>query len=427
MLTFEQAARLSNDPVFGAIFKSTFAVDKLFNLLPWARVNGKGHTYVREGAQVAADFITSGGAITPSEQVTNRVTANLRTIAASAQLPRDVVLNLSDNWDQAEVQVQSLARGLARELKRAIVAGTYPTVTETSYKGTALHAGITAYAGGPYLKAGLASLYLTYVGLESVTLKFRAPGDVAYGTAVACTTDTTVTLTSADGVQSIVVTTDISELDDDVADDFSVLTVSSSTHEFDGLASVVTNTVTGATAAGDAISFALLRYLVDAVDPDAGQRVMIMPPRTIRALKTLGDALGGNTIEMIALENYGIMGGTLAFEGVPILRNDYLPITEVKGGSGSTTGSVYCLSLAPASGSTSAAPFQAAGICGLYGAGAGRDTDEGPTMGVSVVVDETPRDGDGKLLDAVEVAVRGDFALANYGPKCSARLYGITN
>ena len=426
MLTFAQAARMSNDPVFGAIFKGAFTKDKLLSVIPWARVQGKGHTYLREGPQVSANFIGSGGAITPAAQTVLRVTANLQTIGASAQIPGDVLRSLSDNFDQAQVQIAALSGALSRKLRTALVTGSYPTVTLATYKGTALLQGITAYTGGAYLKPGVGSIYLTYVGALSVTLKFRAVGDIAYGTAIAVTADGNYTLTSADGVQFIVCTCVVAELDDDVANDFGDLTITSSSNEFDGLKQIVTNSVSMGTN-GAALSLAKIREAVDAVDPEAGQRVIALPSRVMRSYKALLDALGGTRADQIEMPNYGI-GLVPQFEdGIPMLVCDYLPITETQGTTSGSCASLYVLSLAEPTGATSDAPFKAAGICGLYSSGVLADTAAGPTMGLNYVVDKTPRDGNGLLLDAGEVAVMGDFALASYSTKASCRLLGITN
>jgi hypothetical protein len=431
MLTFAQAARMSNDPVLGAIFKGAFTKDKLLSVIPWARVQGKGHTYLREGTQITAAHIGSGGAITAAAQTVLRVTANLQTIAASAQIPGDVLRSLNDNFDQAQVQIAALSGALARKLRSSLVIGSYPTVTLTragliSGGTSGLTTGITAYRGGPYLKPGVGSILLAYVGGSSVTLAFRAATDITYGTAVACTSDTTLTLTSSDGIQSIDVDTDISVLDDATGGEVGDLTISSSSNEFDGLKAVVTNTVSMGTN-GAVLSLAKMREAVDAVDPEAGQKVIALHSRTMRSYKALLDALGGTHAAQIELQNYGI-GPVPAFEGeIPMLVCDYLPITETQGTTSGSCASLYVLSLAEPTGATSDAPFKAAGICGLYSSGVQADTAAGPTMGLNYVVDKTPRDGNGLLLDAAEVAVMGDFALASYSTKASCRLLGITN
>lgn len=419
MLTFAQAARISKDPLLAAIFKSAYTVDKLFAMLPSAQVQGRGLVYAREAAQIAASFISAGGAITPSEQSFREVAARLRTIAASAQIPGPVARNMNSSLDQTAVQLAAIGRAMARKLQAAIWTGSYPSVSFSL-------AGVALVSAGPYLRAGTGSIKCR-VDSGNKYLSFRGAEDVSYGNEsvnVASGDPSGVVLTSADGTQSVTVSVTSASLP--AATAVADVTITSTTHEFDGLVRCVTNTTTGPSTNGDAISFSLLRQLLDAIDPAASNVVLVAHPRTIRSIKALMDGTGGITPNMVSLRNYGIDESVLAFEGVPILPCGLLPVTETKGSS-STCTSVYALSLAPATGVPSDAPFKATGVALLHGAGSSIVGDDGPTMGVSIIRDEQPRDGDGKLLDAVEVAVVGDFAVAVYSETSAARLYGITN
>lgn len=90
-------------------------------------------------------------------------------------------------------------------------------------------------------------------------------------------------------------------------------------------------------ANGGALSFAFLDELLDLViDKDGQTDYMIMNARTIRSYKALVRALGG----AMADDVYEMPSGNrvIAYSGVPIFRNDYLPINQVKGtGSNQTT------------------------------------------------------------------------------------------
>lgn len=418
MLTFAQAARLTSDPLLGAIFKSAFTVDKLFAMLPAAQVQGKGLLYAREGTQITANFIAPGGPIAPAEQTFKEVSARLQTIAASAQIPGPVARNMGRDFDQAAVQLAAVGRALARKLQAAIWTGSFPTVTFTL-------AGCALSSSGPYLRAGTGALKCRVDGTAKY-LSFRGPEDVTYGAegGDCASGNPTVTLTSADGTQSLTIAVTSASLP--AASTIADVTVTSSGNGFDGLVRCVTNTTTGTGTNGDAISFSLLRQLLDQIDPAAQNVVIVAHPRTIRSIKTLYDGLGGIVPNMVSLKNYGLDEQVLGFEGVPILPCNLLPTNETKG-STTTCASVYALALAPATGAPSTAPFRANGVALLHGAGQSIDTDDGPTMGVTIVRDEQPRDGDGKLLDAVEVAVMGDYAVAVYAETSAARLYGITN
>lgn len=88
---------------------------------------------------------------------------------------------------------------------------------------------------------------------------------------------------------------------------------------------------------GGALSFAFLDELLDlVVDKDGNVDYITMHSRTIRSYKALVRALGG----MVADDVYEMPSGSrvIAYSGVPIFRNDYLAINQVKGsGSNQTT------------------------------------------------------------------------------------------
>lgn len=88
---------------------------------------------------------------------------------------------------------------------------------------------------------------------------------------------------------------------------------------------------------GGALSFAFMDELLDlVVDKDGNVDYITMHSRTIRSYKALIRALGGVTADDV----YELPSGdrVIAYAGVPIFRNDYLSIAQVKGsGSAQTT------------------------------------------------------------------------------------------
>lgn len=119
--------------------------------------------------------------------------------------------------------------------------------------------------------------------------------------------------------------------------------------EFDGLATILA-AVAGAAqdvatgANGGALSFAFLDELCDLVTAKDGQvDFLMMPKRTLRAYKALLRALGGTTpadASMTVVGTDGVERTVLAYDGIPIFRNDYIPVDVTKGTSNNTT-SVY--------------------------------------------------------------------------------------
>lgn len=92
----------------------------------------------------------------------------------------------------------------------------------------------------------------------------------------------------------------------------------------------------GVTTDGGPLSLAKLDELLDLVtDKDGEVDYLIMHARTIRSYNALLRAAGGATInEFITLPS----GKTVPqYRGIPIFRNDYMPITQTQGGSTTCT------------------------------------------------------------------------------------------
>lgn len=111
-----------------------------------------------------------------------------------------------------------------------------------------------------------------------------------------------------------------------------------SSDQFDGLINLCVAGQTVPTGAnGAALSFAFLDELMDLVtDKDGQVDYFTMHARTLRSYNALLRALGGASIG----DTVTLPSGTQvpAYRSVPIFRNDYIPIDQVKGsGSAQTT------------------------------------------------------------------------------------------
>lgn len=167
---------------------------------------------------------------------------------------------------------------------------------------------------------------------------------------------------------------------------------------FDGLPKfVVSGQTITAGANGAAVSLSMLDELKDAVT--LGADALVMRKGTWRAIKQLMRAAGGNTAEMIQLENFG--KPVPAFDGVPVLVNDFLAANETQGSS-SVTCSIYAVRM-----------NEADGLHGLYG---------GPNAGF--VVEDI---GTVQNKDAWRFRVKWYAGLALKSTKSIARVKGITN
>jgi len=116
--------------------------------------------------------------------------------------------------------------------------------------------------------------------------------------------------------------------------------------EFDGIRKLMPadQTLT-AGANGAAVSFGALDELKQIVK--LGADVLMMHPKVWLAIRELNRAFGGNTADMMMIENFG--RPIPAYDGTPIIMNDFIPLDETQGTNNDTT-SVYALRLNEADG-----------------------------------------------------------------------------
>lgn len=109
----------------------------------------------------------------------------------------------------------------------------------------------------------------------------------------------------------------------------------------DGLLSLLTAAQTVGTGVnGGNLSFLFLDELIDLVtDKDGVVDYIMMHSRTIRSYYALLRALGGASIDEVVKLPSGKK--VPAYRNIPIFRNDWLPINQVKGGSGAVCSTIF--------------------------------------------------------------------------------------
>lgn len=108
---------------------------------------------------------------------------------------------------------------------------------------------------------------------------------------------------------------------------------------FDGLRKLtVAGQTLSAGANGGAVSFNALDELLDAVKN--GADALMMRQGAWRAIRALNRAMGGNTAETVMINNFG--QPVKAYDGVPVIINDFLPVNEAQGTNNDTT-SIYAV------------------------------------------------------------------------------------
>jgi hypothetical protein len=167
---------------------------------------------------------------------------------------------------------------------------------------------------------------------------------------------------------------------------------------FDGLKKLVPASQTlVAGANGGAVSAEMLDELLDAVT--LGADALMMRRGTWRAIRGIMRSFGGNTGDMIQIPNFG--KPVPAYDGFPVLINDFILDDEVQGSANETT-SIYAVRL-----------NEADGFHGVYG---------GPSAGIQFEDIGTIQN-----KDASRFRVKWYSATALKATHSVARLKGILN
>lgn len=168
--------------------------------------------------------------------------------------------------------------------------------------------------------------------------------------------------------------------------------------EFDGIEKLVqaTGNRIDAGTNGAAVTLDILDELLDAV-PN-GADALMMRSGTLRALKALWRAAGGNTGGMLQLENFGMVP---AHDGTPIIVNDFIDGT-VDQGTELNSCSIYAVRL-----------NEVDGVHGLFGGGP-----------AGIVVEDI---GTVQTKDATRTRLKWYTGLALKSTQSLASIFGINN
>jgi hypothetical protein len=161
---------------------------------------------------------------------------------------------------------------------------------------------------------------------------------------------------------------------------------------------------TGVTTNGGVLSFAKLDELIDLVtDKDGNVDYLIMNARTLRSYYALLRALGGASIG----DTVELPSGTKvpAYRGIPIFRNDYMPVNQTQGSAVFTCTTVLAGTLDDGS--------RTHGIAGLTASNA-----------AGVIVEDV---GISETKDENIIRVKWYCGLALFSLKGLAALTGVTN
>jgi hypothetical protein len=336
-LSLLEAAKRSENKLFQGLAMSVINTDALAAAIPFRPFEGMSMVYRREGTPPSSAWVPDDGTLPqPSVGTDDLVHVPIRSLGSDIDVV-SLADDLSGGADTRD-QIPRKARATWDLVKAAVVNGGN-TTSHTLGSSADPFAAIDAIAYGPWLDSsrfGPGEIKYTHSG---TLWQFRAPGDPAFGEAVAAAADGVYVLKSFNQSKFIVVTLDVS---DATANGRTSIEFASTTNEFDGLNRLVASdmVVRSSGASGDALTFDKLDELLDMVKI-RDNLVFVMNGKLQRKFYGLNRALGGTDPTHVSLPGYS--GPVPVYRGVPILVNDHVLSNEVK--TATTLSSVYLASL----------------------------------------------------------------------------------
>lgn len=410
VLSLVELLKGSSDPVLAGVAESIITVDQLVAQMPFRSVGLSDHlTWKREKALPVVSKIASGDNITSTNALAyDRTTAYLRRLVCDQDIDN---LDAGAAGGMLAAKAEAIGRAskaLARTYGEDVITGAPAwTVTINDYGASGASSGTIVIGPGQDPRLGNAQIRYVHSG---TTVAYKAPGDSDFGAAVTYAAGVraysqnpnkwaTITLAtlSANGIIS--------------------LSFVANSNEIDGVERLLASAQTiSASTNGDAITLATMDQLADLVTDTNGLKAYIMPSRTRRAVMSLVRAAGGASMAEFMSMNFGTGQDVKvpAYNGIPILRSDFIPITDTQGSSSAAT-KVYCATLG-----------DAGGLCGIYSE-AGMDDAGGEIIASGLNGIQVVNLGTVQNADAKRVRVKAYWGVASKTEKGLAAATGITS
>lgn len=325
-LTFPEALKLVSNAYVQGIGKSIVTIDAFSAAVPLLTVTGDSFKGWREGAlPVGGAFIDDSGVTSEESTGTlDQVDIHMRRIVGNMDID-DQANDAGDNV--TGVHLAKKVKATWRRVQQTMITGNRVTSHTLSTTGAPLTA-LSAFNYGPWLdsdRRGPGSIKYTHSGQ---LWQFRAPGDVAYGTAVPATANGTYVLKSWNESKWIQVTITVATA---TANGEGMITFNTTTNEFEGLNEIVepARSIDPVAANGDPFSFALMDQMITNEKVRMNRAFLVnssIEEKIYAAYRTMG----GLEPRMVQVPGYG-GGEVLSYRGVPVLVCDFIPSTETVG------------------------------------------------------------------------------------------------
>jgi len=410
VLSLVELLKGSADPVLAGVAESIITVDQLIAQLPFKSVGLSDHlTWKREKALPVISKIASGDNITSTTALAyDRVTAYLRRLVCDQDIDN---LDAGASGGMLPAKAEAIGRAskaMGRTFGLDVVTGAPAwTVTINDYGASGATSGTIVV--GPGQDPRLGNAQIRYV-LSGSTVAYKGPGDVDFGAPVAYSSGVRAYSQNPNKWANITLAT-LS------ANGIVTLSFVANTNSIDGMERLLSaaQTITASTN-GDAITLATMDQLADLVTDTNGVKAYLMPSRTRRAIMALVRSAGGSTMGEFMSVNFGTGQDVKvpAYNGIPILRSDFIPITDTQGSLTSAT-KVYCATLG-----------EQGGLCGLYSE-AGMDDVGGEMIASGLNGVQVINLGTVQNADAKRVRVKAYWGLASKTERGLAAATGISS
>ena len=343
--TLYEASNSSQNPFAKGVLKSIADTDQLLSQLMFVPKSGESFSYSREkdlGNGGVFPFVAPDHAsLGESSATTERVTVPMRIMAENVDVMDFADQQMSEFNAQRAMQLRQKLKKLGRNIGQKLITGSYSAAATTS----AAVAGLSTLVPGPNqdsTRHGPGSLRWTLTG---TLYAYRAPGDRTYGPDVVVAGNGTFTLLSDNPNRTLTITkTGASP----VANLEVLVSITATTNEWDGLLRLSEQrNITSTAANGDPLTLELMDRMIDEEVKVEERRVFVMPSKLLGKFYSLVRAIPGAREEVTTLP--AVNGPVPAYRGIPILKNDWIPVNEAKGASTTLT-SLFLLSLDPSEG-----------------------------------------------------------------------------
>ena len=410
VLSLVELLKGSSDPVMAGVAESIITVDQLVAQLPFRSVGVSDHlTWKREKALPAVSKIASGDNITSTNALAfDRTTSYCRRYVCDQDIDN---LDAGAAGGMLPAKAEAIARAskaLGRAYGDDVITGAPAwTVTINDYGASGATSGTLVPGPGHDPRLGNAQIKYTHSG---TLVQYKAPGDSEFGAAVTYAAGVRVYSSNPNKWCAVTLAT-LS------ANGIVTFSFVANSNEIDGMERLVATAQTiPASTNGDAITLATLDQLADLVTDTNGMKAYIMPSRTRRAVAALLRAAGGASMAEFVSMQFGTGQDVkvLAYNGIPILRSDFIPITDTQGSSTSAA-KVYCATLG-----------EQGGLCGIYSE-AGMDDAGGEIIASGLNGVQVVNLGTVQNADAKRTRVKAYWGLASKTEKGLAAATGITS